>query len=155
MISIIVAMELGRGIGYEGKLLTHIKGDLPRFKKITNNHAVIMGRKTFDSLSNGPLPNRTNIVISRNKNLKINGATVVPSLKEAIDICNAEEESFIIGGGEIYKEALDIADKLYITHIKKSFTADTFFPLFYGFREVSREDYENHSFVQYCREEAL
>ncbi len=128
MISIIVAMDENRGIGLNGNLLTYLPGDLPRFKTITNNHTVIMGRKTFDSLPKGPLPNRTNIVITRNRELNIPGATVVHSLSEAVDKCNSEEECFIIGGGELYKESINIADKLYITHIKKSFKADTFFP---------------------------
>lgn len=128
MISIIVAMDEKRGIGLNGNLLTYLPGDLPRFKTITSNHTVIMGRKTFDSLPRGPLPNRINIIISRNRELNIQGATVVHSLKEAVDKCNSEDECFIIGGGEIYEEAIKIANKLYITHIKKTYNADTYFP---------------------------
>ena len=128
MISIIVAMDINRGIGYNGDLLTFIPGDLPRFKKITSGHTVIMGRKTFDSLPKGPLPNRRNIVISRNKILKIDGATVVSSLDEALELCSSSNEAFIIGGGEIYSQAINRVDKLYITHIEKEFKADTFFP---------------------------
>lgn len=128
MISIIVAMDKNRGIGNKGDLLTFLPGDLPRFKRITSGHTVIMGRKTFDSLPNGPLPNRENIVISRNKALQIDGANVVHSLDEALKLCKKNEEVFIIGGGEIYKEALIVASKLYITHINFEFEADTYFP---------------------------
>ncbi len=121
-------MDQNRGIGYKNDLLTFIPGDLPRFKKITTGHSVIMGRKTFDSLPKGPLPNRNNIVISRNKKLTIDGATVVNSLEEAINLCDESDESFIIGGGEIYNESIKLADKLYITFMEKEFVADTFFP---------------------------
>ena len=146
MISIIVAMDINRGIGYNGDLLTFIPGDLPRFKRITTGHTVIMGRKTFDSLPKGPLPNRKNIVISRNVNLKIDGAIVVKSLKKAINLCSIEDEVFIIGGGQIYKEALPIANKLYITHINKEFPADTFFPeIPKKFKVLEREDHLGNS----------
>lgn len=128
MISLIVAMDKNRGIGYKGDLLTFLPGDLPRFKKITTNHNVIMGRKTFESLPKGPLPNRHNIVVTRNKSLNIPGVTIVNSIEEALKICKDDDESFIIGGGEIYKESLLYADKLYITKIDKVFDADTFFP---------------------------
>lgn len=145
MISIIVAMDNNRGIGYKGNLLTFLPGDLPRFKKITSCHTVIMGRKTFDSLPKGPLPNRRNIVITRNKTLKIDGVTIVNSLEEAVNICDKEDESFVIGGGEIYAQALKISQKLYITHIKKSFESDTFFPEFEKdwILKSSDERYEN------------
>lgn len=130
MISIIVAVDRNRAIGFKGDLLTFLPGDLPRFKKITTCHTVIMGRKTFDSLPHGPLKNRNNIVISRNKSLKIEGTTVFNSLQEAIDTIKSSEEAFIIGGGEVYKEAMTFADKLYITEIDKEFEADTYFPEF-------------------------
>lgn len=157
MISLIVAMDENRGIGYKGDLLTYIPGDLPRFKKITTGHSVIMGRKTFDSLPKGPLPNRKNIVITRNKNLKIEGVTVVNSLSKAIEICINDEEAFIIGGGEIYNESFKIADKLYVTHINKRFTADTYFPeIDNNWKECEREDITDKgeftfSYVNYVR----
>lgn len=156
MISIIVAMDKKRGIGYKGDLLTFIPGDLPRFKKITTGHKVIMGRKTFDSLPKGPLPNRENIVITRNRELTIDGATVVNSLEEAIELCKDSEEAFVIGGGEIYRESLKIANKLYITHMHKEFEADTFFPEFTDWNEVSREDINDRgeftfSYVNYIK----
>lgn len=128
MISIIVAMDENQGIGYKGNLLTFLPGDLPRFKKITTGHTVIMGRKTFDSLPHGPLKNRENIVVSRNAKLSIPGVKVTHSLSEAINSTKSGNEIYIIGGGEIYNEAIKSAKRLYITNIKKEFTADTFFP---------------------------
>lgn len=142
MISLVVAMDKNRGIGVNGDLLTYIPGDLPRFKKLTTGHTVIMGRKTFDSLPKGPLPNRENIVITRNRDLKIEGVKVVYSLKEAIEASDNGKEIFIIGGGQIYNEAINNCDKLYITHIDKEFKADTFFPEIPNvFKENQREDH--------------
>ncbi|MBN2619139.1 MAG: dihydrofolate reductase [Spirochaetales bacterium] len=128
MITIIVAIDKKRGIGNKGKLLAYIPGDLPRFRKLTTGNTVIMGRKTFDSLPNGPLPNRQNIVITRNKDLKIKGAEIAYSLQEAIN--KSTGKIFIIGGGQIYEDSLEIADRLLITKINKQFTADTYFPEF-------------------------
>lgn len=141
MISLIVAMDQKRGIGYKGDLLTYLPGDLPRFKRLTTGHTVIMGRKTFDSLPKGPLPKRRNIVITRNRDLVIEGAEVVFSLEEALHLSREDQEVFIIGGGEIYREALPLADRLLITHIEKTFEADTFFPEIPScWKERERED---------------
>ena len=118
--------EVITGIGKSGNLLVHIPGDLPRFKKITTGHTVVMGRKTYESLPNGPLKKRKNIVLTRNKNLEIPGAKVISSIDEIDNPSN--EEIFIIGGGEIYNQTINIADKLLITQIDKEFEADTFFP---------------------------
>lgn len=122
-------MDKHRGIGYKGGLLTYLPGDLPRFKEITYGHTVIMGRKTFESLPHGPLKGRTNIVITRNKDLKIDGVVICYSLNEAIEKVVKNDEAFIIGGGEIYNEAINLVDKLYITEIAKEYEADTYFPL--------------------------
>lgn len=150
MISLIVAMDKNRGIGANGDLLTYIPGDLPRFKKLTTGHTVIMGRKTFDSLPKGPLPNRENIVITRNKELKIDGAKVVHSLNEAIETSDKSKDIFIIGGGQIYKEALELCKKLYITHIHKEFEADTHFPgIPNEFKEIEREDHFENPDLQF------
>jgi len=143
MISIIVAMDSNNGIGCNGELLTYLPGDLPRFKELTINKTVIMGRKTYDSLPKGPLPKRENIIISRSKDLHIDGAIVVNSLEEAVKI--SSKDIFIIGGGEIYKQALNIADKLYVTHIEKSFTADTFFPQIGREWEIYSEEVVNNN----------
>lgn len=127
-ISFIVAVAKGNAIGLGNDLLVHIPGDLKRFKEITTGHSVIMGKKTFDSLPRGPLPNRRNIVMSRNKSLKIDGCEVVHSIDEAIELVKNETEVFIIGGGNIYNQMLTVADKLYLTMVDKKFEADVFFP---------------------------
>jgi len=126
-ISIIVAVDANNGIGKDNDLLTFIPGDLKRFKEITTGHPVIMGRKTLESLPKGPLPNRTNIIITGSET-KFDGCVTVNSIQEAIDACPEGEESFIIGGGKIYEQFLPIADKLYLTVVEKEFEADTFFP---------------------------
>lgn len=142
MINLVVAMDINRGIGYKGDLLTYIPGDLPRFRRLTTGHTVIMGRKTFDSLPKGALPNRDNIVITRNRDLKIEGVKIVYSLDDAIKTASKDKEIFIIGGGQIYNEAINSCDKLYITHINKEFEADTFFPgIPNEFKEIEREDH--------------
>lgn len=127
MISIIVAIARGGVIGGDNKLLWHISEDLRRFKSITTGHPIIMGRKTYESIGR-PLPNRDNIVISRNKDLVVEGCKVVGSIAEAISLYPANEELFVIGGGEIYKESLPLASKLYITWVDGDFEGDTLFP---------------------------
>lgn len=126
-LSIIVAITKDFGIGLKNDLLTHIPGDLKRFKEITTGHSIIMGRKTLMSLPKWPLPNRRNIVISDNKTLELMGCEVV-SLEGALDAVKNEDEAFIIGGGMIYKAFLPLVNKLYLTIVDKSIDADTFFP---------------------------
>ncbi len=128
-ISIIVAIAKMNAIGQNNDLLTYISNDLKRFKALTTGHTIIMGRKTFDSLPKGALPNRRNIVMSRNTDLRIEGAEVVNSVEDALKLCENEEEVFIIGGATIYEAFLPITDKLYLTQIDQFFNdADTFFP---------------------------
>lgn len=136
-VSIIAAIAENRAIGKDNKLLWHIPEDLARFKKITFNHPVIMGRTTFKSLGK-PLPYRINIVVTRNKNYQVEGCLIVNSLEEAIrQACeNDEKEIFIIGGGQIYEQAIKFADKLYLTVVKGNFEADTFFPDYSRFTKV-------------------
>ncbi len=128
-ISLIAAIGKNRELGKDNKLLWHLPEDFKRFKQITTNHTVIMGRKTYESIGR-PLPNRANIIITRNPSLKIPGCTVVNSLKIALQKAKdlGETEAFIIGGGQIYQESLFQADKLYLTLIDQTFPADTFFP---------------------------
>ncbi|MDA3891552.1 MAG: dihydrofolate reductase [Salinivirgaceae bacterium] len=128
ILSIIVAVAEDNGIGNENKLLTHISDDLKRFKKITKGHTVVMGRNTWFSLPNRPLPYRPNIVITNNPDEKFEGATTVYSIDEAITQCPENEESFIIGGAMVYQQFFPKADKLYLTKIHKTFPTDTFFP---------------------------
>lgn len=127
IVSIIVAIAEDNGIGKDNQLLWRLPADLKHFKNITSGHPVIMGRKTFDSIGK-PLPNRRNIVLSRNASLQIPGAEVANDLKAAIALCNDNEEVFILGGAEIYKMAIGSSDKIYLTRVKGSFDADAFFP---------------------------
>lgn len=130
MISVIAAIGKNRELGKDNKLLWHIPEDLKRFKHLTTGHVVIMGRKTFESLGK-PLPNRINIVVTRNVTFKVEGGITKPSLEQAIDWAKRltrQDEIFVIGGGQIYQQALPLAHKLYLTVVNASFDADTFFP---------------------------
>lgn len=141
--SIIVATDEENAIGKDNNLLCHLPNDLKYFKKITDGHPVIMGRKTFESLPKGALPNRWNIVITRNKELHFDRCEMCSSVEEAVALCKDEPEIFFIGGGSVYKEVIDVADKLYLTRIHHRFgDADTFFPRIDRelWVEVSRED---------------
>ncbi len=126
MVSLIVAVAQNGVIGGDNRLLWHISEDLKNFKRITTGHPVVMGRKTYESLGR-PLPNRKNVVITR-QDIAIEGCQVVHSLEEALALFSAEQEVFIIGGAQIYKQALPIADKLYITHVHHDYKGDTLFP---------------------------
>lgn len=126
MISIIVAVAENGVIGGDNSLLWHISEDLKRFKAITSGHPVIMGRKTYDSLGRA-LPNRKNVVITRQE-IAIDGVVVVHSLSEAVSLFDEQEEIFIIGGAQIYGEAMDIADKFYLTVVHHDYDGDTKYP---------------------------
>jgi dihydrofolate reductase len=128
-ISIIVAIARNWAIGKDNQLLWHISDDLKRFKRITTGHQVIMGKKTYESLPFRPLKNRTNIVITDDPDEKFEGCITVYSIEEALEYCNDEKESFIIGGGSVYRQFLPYANKLYITLVEKDYEADTFFPV--------------------------
>src|SRR6476646_5864533 len=128
IISIIVATDEENGIGKDNQLMWHLPKDLKFFKTTTSGHPVIMGRKTFDSVGR-PLPNRRNIVITHQKDLKIEGVEVFNALENAIKAC-ANDEIFIVGGGEIYKQALPFTNKIYLTKVHHTFNADAFFPEF-------------------------
>jgi dihydrofolate reductase len=137
-ISIIVATDEKNGIGKGGIMPWHISEDFKRFKEITTGHPVIMGRKTWESLPVKPLPNRYNIVITRDLGFKEADATA-HSLEEGIEIAKKQEgseEIFVIGGGQIFGQAIGFTDKLYITKIKGNFDADTFFPDYSGFKKT-------------------
>lgn len=127
MLSIIVAIAQNRTIGHNNALLWHIKEDMRFFRTTTSGHPVIMGRKTFESLGCKPLPKRTNIVISRSER-EYEGALLAHSLEEAVRMAGDDSEIFIIGGAQIYKEALSIADRLYITRVERDYEGDTSFP---------------------------
>lgn len=126
IISIIVAIGENHAIGKNNQLLWHMPNDLKHFKEITSGRTIIMGRKTFDSVGK-PLPRRRNIVVTR-KDITIPGCEVVHSIKDGLALCEGEDEVFIGGGSEIYKDAMELTDRIYLTIIHKVFDADTFFP---------------------------
>ncbi len=129
LLSIIVAVSRNNAIGKDNQLLWHMPADLKFFKRTTSGHSVIMGRKTFESLGKA-LPKRRNIVISRQENYQPEGAELSPSLEEAINRCREDGEVFILGGAEIYRQALEHTDKIYQTVIQHEFEdADAFFPV--------------------------
>lgn len=127
MIIIIAAVAENNALGKNNDLLWHLPKDFKRFKEITSGHYILMGRKTFESFPK-PLPNRTHVVISRQKNFHPKGCIVVDNLEKAIAICPKEEDLFIIGGGEIYSQSIHFADQLDITRVHHSFDADVYFP---------------------------
>ncbi len=144
MISIIAAIAKNNAIGLKGKLLYWLPADLKRFKALTTGHTIIMGRKTFDSLPKGALPNRRNIVLSRSKK-DFPGAERFASLKEALASCATAEDIYIIGGASVYAEALPLADRLCLTEVHDTpAEADAFFPDFNReeWEVASREEHE-------------
>lgn len=161
LVSLIVAVDKNNAIGKDNNLLCYLPNDLKHFKSITSGHTIIMGRKTFESLPNGALPNRNNIVLSRNQAIECKGCALVDSLDSAIAMTKFYREVFIIGGATVYNEAMKIANRLYVTYIDYAFDgADTFFPEIdlNVWEEVSRVeqnvDDKNkylHSFVVYQR----
>ncbi len=144
MISIIVAIAENMAIGKNNDLLWHIPADLKRFKIITSGHPVIMGKRTWESLPRRPLPNRRNIVITDIQGEVIDDCEMAYSITEAMEKCNPEEENFIIGGASVYRQFLPLANRLYLTFVRKSFEADVFFPEidFSQWTLVSKEEFQ-------------
>lgn len=140
-LSIIAAMSKNRVIGNENKLVWNIPEELKRFRELTSGHPIIMGRKTHQSIGR-VLPNRVNIIISRDPDFKVEGALVVHSLQDAIEKAKNEpgsDEIFIIGGGQIYKQAIPLADRLYLTIVEGKYQGDTFFPDYSSFNKLITE----------------
>lgn len=136
MITIIAAAAANNALGKDNDLIWHLPDDFKRFKQITTGHFIVMGRKTFESFPK-PLPNRTHVIITRQEDYNApEGCIVVNSLKRAIAICPKDEDVFIIGGGEIYQQSMNIADKIELTRVFTSPEADTFFP------EISPEEWK-------------
>jgi dihydrofolate reductase len=129
IISLIVAMDEKRGIGKAGKLPWRLSSDLKRFRELTMGHHMIAGRKTFESIGK-PLPGRQTIVVTRNASFKPDGCLVAASVQAALALAQerGETEVFVIGGAEIYTQTLDVADRVYLTHVHAEVDADTFFP---------------------------
>jgi dihydrofolate reductase len=127
MVSIIAAVAQNGMIGGDNRLIWHISEDLKRFKAITSGHPVVMGRRTFESLGR-PLPGRTNVVVSRNPHYRAEGVLLADSPGEAVGMFPADEEVFIIGGAELYRQTLPFADRLYLTEVCHDYKGDTSFP---------------------------
>lgn len=127
MTTIIAAAGKNNELGKDNTLVWHLPDDFKRFKALTTGHYIIMGRKTFESFPK-PLPNRTHVVITRQKNYNPQGCIVVESMEEALKVCPENEEVFIIGGGEIYNLGMAYCDKIELTRVFENFDADTYFP---------------------------
>ena len=138
--SIIVAMAKNRIIGRDGQLPWQLPEDLQRFRRLTMGQTLVMGRRTFESIGQ-PLPGRRTIVVSRNSSYRTTGCEVVSSLKAALQLAASAEEVFICGGAEIYRQALPLVDRIYLTEIDSAVTGDTCFPEFsaHAFREIYSE----------------
>ncbi len=128
-ISLVVAVSENNVIGQEGNLPWRLSADLKKFKKLTTGHRILMGRKTYESIGR-PLPNRRNVVITRNPDYLVEGVEIFSSLEKALEVARSQNESeiFIIGGGEIYRQCLDYADRIYLSRVKVVLEGDTFFP---------------------------
>jgi dihydrofolate reductase len=160
MISIIAAVARNLAIGYQNKLLYWLPNDLKRFKALTTGHTIFMGRRTFESLPKGALPNRRNVVLTRSQ-ATFPGAETFPSLQAALASCTADEDVYIIGGASVYNEALPLADRLCLTEIEDTpAQADAFFPPFSReeWVEAQREEHDiddrhqfRYSFTDYVR----
>lgn len=160
MISIIAAIAKNNAIGFQNKLIYWLPNDLKRFKALTTGNTIVMGRKTFESLPKGALPNRRNVVISRNSEYKAEGAEVYTSIDAALAACSGDE-IYIIGGEQLYKTMLEKADRLCLTEVDDTpENADAFFPYFDKavWKESAREDHETdekhaqrYSFVDYVK----
>ena len=126
-LTIIAAVSINNVIGNDNKLIWKLSNDLKRFKNLTTNHSVIMGRKTFESLPN-PLPDRNNIVITRDTNYSKPNIQVCSSIEDAINLTKTDTQPFIIGGGEIYTQTINIVDKIELTRVHEEFDGDAYFP---------------------------
>lgn len=128
MLTLIAAASENNALGKDNDLVWHLPDDFKRFKALTSGHYIIMGRKTFESFPK-PLPNRTHVIITRQSDYEVpEGCIVVNSLSKAIEVCPENEEVFIIGGGQIYKQSIEIADKIELTRVHTTVEADAFFP---------------------------
>lgn len=162
MISIIAAVAKNRAIGYQNKLLYWLPNDLKRFKALTTGHTIIMGRRTYESLPKGALPNRRNVVLSTSIH-ELPGCEVFPTLEAALQSCTSDEEIYIIGGARVYHQAINLADRLYLTEINDiPSQADAFFPDYSQWQVTQKETYpkdERHAFeyafVDYIRPDSL
>jgi len=156
-LSIIVAIANNQVIGINNTLPWHLPDDLKRFRALTTGHHIIMGRKTYESLGR-LLPGRTTVIVTRNKNYRLEGALIAHSLEGAVALCKNDDEVFLIGGAELYQDGLKLADKLYITEVDLTVDGDAFFPEFdlNLWQETSREAHTSaqglsFSYITYTR----
>lgn len=157
-LNIIAAVARNRAIGYQNKLLYWLPNDLKRFKTLTTGHTIIMGRRTFESLPKGALPNRRNIVLSRTRR-ELPGCDCYTSLEEALLHCNPDEDIYVIGGSSIYEQAIGRADRLCLTEVDDTpEQADAFFPPYGEWKMATKEEHGkddrhqfNYAFVDYIR----
>jgi dihydrofolate reductase len=158
-LSIIVALSENNVVGINNQLPWHLSADLKRVKSLTMGHHLIMGRKTYESIGK-PLPGRTNVIITRNKNFKAEGCVIVSSLMEALEKAKGDNEAFIFGGGEIFREGLPMVNKIYMTRIHENIQGDTRFPELnpVEWKEISRQDFSadekndhDYSFIDMVR----
>lgn len=164
MITIIAALDRRQAIGYENNLLFHLSADLRRFKALTTGHTVIMGRRTFESLPKGALPNRRNIVLTHRTDAAWPNTETFVSLQEALAACRPDEDVYIIGGASVYAEALPLADRLCLTHVQaEAPQADVYFPAFDGNKwtvtheeahEADEKNAQPYTFTDYVRKNA-
>jgi len=147
MIKLIVAKASNNVIGDKNNLIWHLPNDLKHFKNLTTGHPIIMGRKTYESLGR-PLPNRTNIIITRDQNFIDDQIIITHSLEQALAKANEiQEDVFVIGGGEIYKQAMEYVDVIYLTEVHHEFNGDTYFP------EIDEESFEEVERVHHMKDE--
>ncbi len=151
MISIIAALAENRVIGVNNTLPWRLPNDLKHFRRLTTGHAIVMGRKNYESIGK-PLPERTNIVVTRNRDYRASGCLIAHSLDDALALAKNDPEIFVIGGAEIYREALPRTDKLYLTQVHAAVDGDTFFPEINpaGWKETARERHaadEKHAYA--------
>ena len=159
MINIIVAMSKNRVIGNDNSLIWRLSSDLKRFKELTTGNTIVMGRKTYESIGK-PLPNRRNIIVTRDLNFRAEGCEVVQTIEKLLNMYDYDrkgQDFYIIGGGEIYARLIDICDKIYLTLVDETFEGDTSFPeIGEEWIEVDRKDHQsdeknqyNYSFINY------
>ncbi len=150
MISIICAIAKDRGIGNKNKLLVHLPPDLKHFKNITSGHMVIMGQTTYESIGFA-LPNRVNVIMTKDKDFEAKGCTIVYSMEEALEVAknSGDDEVFFIGGASIYAQAIKHADKLYLTIMDKTWEADTFFPEYDKFTLSSESEEQEYKGLKF------
>jgi len=153
IVSLLVAMDLKRGIGKDNRLPWHLSDDLKQFKRLTMGHHMILGRKTYESIGK-PLPGRTTILLTHRPDFQPDGCLVAHSLEEALSIARerGESEVFIIGGGQVFAQALPLADRIYLTRVHARVEADVYFPSFDETQwiEIERSDYPADSKNQFA-----